>query len=124
MQTCIFCDSMILTALEPFANHLTNHHLIKNSVFVLNAKLSTVVHRLVNLPLVTFHAATRKVECCLCDKPALDCRNGGEEWVRHMVECHRIKQPSRILFPLFTGTEFHYHNLQAAPAEHCNRAAG
>ena len=49
-----------------------------------------------------------EVECCFCDNLKIDCRNGGEELVRHLVINHRVKNPSRSLFSLFTGTEFHY----------------
>ena len=52
-----------------------------------------------------------EVECCFCDNLKIDCRNGGEELVRHLVINHRVKNPSRSLFSLFTGTEFHYHTM-------------
>ena len=45
MQTCIFCDSIILTSLEPFANHLSNLHYIKNPTFIQNAKKTPVIFR-------------------------------------------------------------------------------
>ena len=45
MQTCVFCDSIILTSLEPFANHLSNFHYIKNQTLVHNAKKTPVIFR-------------------------------------------------------------------------------
>ena len=45
MQTCFFCDSIILTSLEPFANHLSNFHYIKNQTLVHNAKKTPVIFR-------------------------------------------------------------------------------
>ena len=50
----------------------------------------------------------KKVECCLCDNFYIDCRNGGEELVRHLVDFHKIKHPSRSLFNIFNGTECRY----------------
>lgn len=119
MQTCFFCDSIILTALEPFANHLTNHHFIKNHLTD-NARTSPAILKLVNTPLLKFCPQTKKVDCGLCGemkKNSFDCHNGGEEMVRHLVDFHRIKNPSRSLFNLFTGTQFHYHNLTNDPSD-------
>ena len=45
MQTCVFCDSIILTSLEPFANHLNNFHYIKNLSIVNQAKNTPVIFR-------------------------------------------------------------------------------
>lgn len=45
MQTCFFCDSIILTSLEPFANHLYNFHFIKNQAIIHNAKQFPVIFR-------------------------------------------------------------------------------
>ena len=61
--------------------------------------------------MLKYDSATMEVECCFCDNLKIDCRNGGEELVRHLVINHRIKNPSRSLFSLFTGTEFHYHTM-------------
>lgn len=69
------------------------------------------------MALVKFDPATKKVECCLCDVVKLDCQNGGEELVRHLVDFHRIKNPSRSLFSLFNGTEFHYHTMTNSPTD-------
>jgi len=112
MQTCIFCDSMILTSLEPFANHLAQHHYIKNNKLVNNAKVTPVIHRLINQPLIKFEKNYQKVECNLCESSKFECLNGGEEFVRHLLDFHHIKHPSRIIFPLFNGKEFHYQSLK------------
>ena len=61
--------------------------------------------------MLKYNSAAMEVECCFCDNLKIDCRNGGEELVRHLVINHRIKNPSRSLFSLFTGTEFHYHTM-------------
>ena len=61
--------------------------------------------------MLKYDSAAKEVECCFCDNLKIDCRNGGEELVRHLVINHRIKNPSRSLFNLFTGTEFHYHTM-------------
>ena len=61
--------------------------------------------------MLKYDSAAMEVECCFCDNLKIDCRNGGEELVRHLVINHRIKNPSRSLFSLFTGTEFHYHTM-------------
>ena len=61
--------------------------------------------------MLKYDSATMEVECCFCDNLKIDCRNGGEELVRHLVIIHRIKNPSGSLFSLFTGTEFHYHTM-------------
>lgn len=45
MQTCVLCDSMILTSLEAFAAHLINAHCIKNRAIVNNAKQFPIVFR-------------------------------------------------------------------------------
>ena len=61
--------------------------------------------------MLKYDSVSMEVECCFCDNLKIDCRNGGEELVRHLVINHRIKNPSRSLFSLFTGTEFHYHTM-------------
>eukprot|EP00090_Calanus_glacialis_P009775 TRINITY_DN18185_c0_g1_i1.p1 TRINITY_DN18185_c0_g1~~TRINITY_DN18185_c0_g1_i1.p1 ORF type:complete len:1354 (+),score=313.68 TRINITY_DN18185_c0_g1_i1:64-4125(+) len=120
MQTCIFCDSMILTSLEPFANHLAQHHYIKNNKLVTNAKLTPVILRLINLPLIKFDKATQKVECCLCESSKFDCFHGGEEFVRHLMDFHHIKHPARIVFPMFDGKNFSYQSLKNSGDEISN----
>ena len=66
---------------------------------------------MVNQPLIKLDAASKKVECCLCESVRLDCGNGGEELVRHLVDFHKIKNPARTLFSLFNGSEFHYQTM-------------
>ena len=61
--------------------------------------------------MLKYDSVSMEVECCFCDNLKIDCRNGGEELVRHLVINHRVKNPSRSLFSLFTGTEFHYHTM-------------
>jgi len=117
MQTCIFCDSMILTSLEPFANHLSQHHFIKNNKLVSNAKLVPIITRLINFPLLTFDKSSSKVNCCLCDSVSFECFHGGEELVRHLVDFHHIKNPARTLFTMFDGTIFSYRNLRKSEDE-------
>merc|ERR1719468_715798 len=102
---------MILTSLEAFAAHLINAHCIKNRAIVNNAKQFPIVFRLLNSPMLKYDAATMEVECCFCDNVRIDCRNGGEELVRHLVIIHRVKNPSRSVFSLFRGTDFHYHTM-------------
>ena len=70
-----------------------------------------MMFRLVNQPLIKLDAASKKVECCLCESVKLDCGNGGEELVRHLVDFHKIKNPARTLFSLFNGSEFHYQTM-------------
>ena len=111
MQTCVLCDSMILTSLEAFAAHLINAHCIKNRAIVNNAKQFPIVFRLLNSPMLKYDSATMEVECCFCENVRIDCRNGGEELVRHLVIIHRVKNPSRSVFSLFRGTDFHYHTM-------------
>ena len=96
MQTCIFCDAMILTSLEPFANHLHQHHYIKNNKLVHNARMVPVIHRLINFPLILFDPTALTVHCCLCDSYKFDCVHGGEELVRYLTEFHHIKHSDRI----------------------------
>ena len=70
------------------------------------------VFRLLNQALIKFDKASKKVECGLCESVKLDCGNGGEELVRHLVDFHRIKNPSRTVFSLFNGTEFNYQTMR------------
>ena len=50
MQTCVLCDSIILTSLETYAAHLINAHFIKNRAITNNAKQFPVVFRFVFNP--------------------------------------------------------------------------
>ena len=63
-----------------------------------------------NQPLIKLDAASKKVECCLCES-WMTSSNGGEELVRHLVDFHKIKNPARTLFSLFNGSEFHYQTM-------------
>ena len=103
--------------MESFANHLITHHCIKNQEIIFNAKNYPVILRLINRSLLSFDTITKKVDCGLCSSVNIDCRNGGEELIRHLVEAHKIKNPSRSLFHLFDGSSFHFHRLANSKSE-------
>jgi len=113
MQTCPLCDSIILTSVEHFGNHVMQFHHIKNKALINDAKRNPILTKLLNASLVVFNKEEMIVECKLCISEILDVGRGAAKLWQHLERIHKVKLPHEVFLPLFNGSEFCYKN-------HCN----